>query len=256
MRPDDEPPDWALPAWDATDTSPAAGAPRPATAPATRVGADSCPAGTFGLRILNVCDVTRAVRDAVRSRPAARATSGSRARSAGSRSRAPGTPTSRSRTSAASSNASGSATTGCVAVRAADRAARRRPRPHRRVRGEGRLPALRRVDPAGRLRRPGAALRGAQGPARRRRPVRPGAQATAAGPAARRSRSSRARRAPSGTTSGTSWPGAGRWPRSSSSRARSRAPVRRRASSAALRRVDRFAERRVARGPAATRRRP
>jgi exodeoxyribonuclease VII large subunit len=49
MRHDDDPPDWALPAWDATDAS--------------RI----VPRGTFGLTILGVSDVTRAVREAVRS---------------------------------------------------------------------------------------------------------------------------------------------------------------------------------------------
>ncbi|HEX8938852.1 MAG TPA: exodeoxyribonuclease VII large subunit [Candidatus Limnocylindrales bacterium] len=70
-----EPPDWALPAWDATDGRPAA-APRPrdgASAPpsaqspsAPPPSTASPPAGTFGLRILQVSDVTRAVREAVR----------------------------------------------------------------------------------------------------------------------------------------------------------------------------------------------
>ena len=65
MRPDDEPPDWALPAWDATDTSPEPAA-RPASVPRPE-SARIVPGGTFGLTILNVSDVTRAVRDAVRS---------------------------------------------------------------------------------------------------------------------------------------------------------------------------------------------
>ena len=47
----DDPPDWALPAWDAID-------------PGTTV-----PGGTFGLRVLGVSDVTRAVRDALRGDP-------------------------------------------------------------------------------------------------------------------------------------------------------------------------------------------
>ncbi len=49
-----EPPDWALPAWDAI---PAEGSARPAPAPP----------GTFGLRILTVTDVARAIRDDLRS---------------------------------------------------------------------------------------------------------------------------------------------------------------------------------------------
>ena len=55
-----EPPDWALPAWDATDEPPARD---------TRGRAPErvVPGGTFGLTILGVSDVTRAVREAVRS---------------------------------------------------------------------------------------------------------------------------------------------------------------------------------------------
>jgi exodeoxyribonuclease VII large subunit len=63
-----DPPDWALPGWDTVDPdepvvarapSPSAHAsPRPATAP-----------GTFGLRILQVSEVTRAVRTAIRQDP-------------------------------------------------------------------------------------------------------------------------------------------------------------------------------------------
>jgi exodeoxyribonuclease VII large subunit len=49
-----KPPDWALPAWDATP--PEAGAANPPTAP-----------GTFGLRILRVSDVTRTIREDVRA---------------------------------------------------------------------------------------------------------------------------------------------------------------------------------------------
>jgi exodeoxyribonuclease VII large subunit len=67
MHPEDEPPDWALPSWDATDepsdalTEPAGGQPR------NPLGERLAPGGTFGLRILGVSDVTRAVRDAVRA---------------------------------------------------------------------------------------------------------------------------------------------------------------------------------------------
>jgi exodeoxyribonuclease VII large subunit len=72
MGRDDEPPDWALPAWDATD-------PAPRREPNDRgeIGRDAdagampgeriAPRGTFGLTILGVSDVTRAVREAVRS---------------------------------------------------------------------------------------------------------------------------------------------------------------------------------------------
>ncbi len=66
MRRDDEPPDWALPAWDATDTADVAspgGRPGPSTGGPKPV----VPGGTFGLTILNVSEVTRAVREAVRS---------------------------------------------------------------------------------------------------------------------------------------------------------------------------------------------
>ena len=96
---------------------------------------------------------------------------------------------------------------------------------------QGALAALRRVAPAGRGRGPGPALRGAQGQAGGRGPVRAGAQAAAADPADRPSRSSPARPVPSGRTSPRSSPGAGPWPGSSSSRPRSRAMRHRRASS-------------------------
>ena len=74
-----------------------------------------------------------------------------------------------------------------IRLRAADRAPRRRPRPHRRVRAAGRVPAVRRSAPAGRPRRPRAALRGAQGAAGSRGPVRARPQAAAAAVAGRRS---------------------------------------------------------------------
>ena len=61
-----KPPDWALPGWDAVDPEepvavgpgPSPSGPRPAAPP-----------GTFGLRILQVSDVTRAVRTAIRQDP-------------------------------------------------------------------------------------------------------------------------------------------------------------------------------------------
>src|SRR5213592_4426953 len=52
-----EPPDWALPAWDSVETA------APSYVARSRVPA---PPGTFGLTILAVSDVTRAVREAVR----------------------------------------------------------------------------------------------------------------------------------------------------------------------------------------------
>ena len=54
-----EPPDWALPRWDALEIG---------TRPAARQGAGR-PPGTFGVRILGVSEVTRAVRDALRADP-------------------------------------------------------------------------------------------------------------------------------------------------------------------------------------------
>ncbi len=60
-----EPPDWALPGWDAVDADPDDRA-RPATPPS----AASSPApGLFGVRILAVSEVTRAVRAAIRQDP-------------------------------------------------------------------------------------------------------------------------------------------------------------------------------------------
>ena len=67
MRPEDEPPNWALPSWDATD-EPSDRAPEAAGASPRRLpGERLAPRGTFGLRILGVSEVTRAVRDAVRA---------------------------------------------------------------------------------------------------------------------------------------------------------------------------------------------
>ena len=57
MTPDREPPDWALPAWDTVESAgPLPRAPSPVPAPP----------GTFGLKILAVSEVTRAVHEAVR----------------------------------------------------------------------------------------------------------------------------------------------------------------------------------------------
>lgn len=57
-----EPPDWALPSWDAV---PSSFAPSNAASPA---GVPTAP-GTFGVRILRVSEVTRAIRGAVRAEP-------------------------------------------------------------------------------------------------------------------------------------------------------------------------------------------
>lgn len=72
-----EPPDWALPGWDAVPDDGASPArPRPTAppwrpAPPPRPVAEprpvTAPPGTFGLRILNVTEVARAVKDAVRA---------------------------------------------------------------------------------------------------------------------------------------------------------------------------------------------
>ena len=65
-----EPPDWALPSWDAIPADPADRALRPVGpgVPATPAAPPSAP-GTFGVRILGVSEVTRAIRGAVRSDP-------------------------------------------------------------------------------------------------------------------------------------------------------------------------------------------
>ena len=68
---DREPPDWALPAWDATDAEPGRerrpSDPPTAPDPTAGTGAPIVPKGTFGLTILGVSEVTRAVREALRS---------------------------------------------------------------------------------------------------------------------------------------------------------------------------------------------
>jgi exodeoxyribonuclease VII large subunit len=65
-----EPPDWALPSWDAISADPADRALRPVGpgVPATPAAPPSAP-GTFGVRILGVSEVTRSIRGAVRSDP-------------------------------------------------------------------------------------------------------------------------------------------------------------------------------------------
>jgi exodeoxyribonuclease VII large subunit len=80
-RPRNEPPDWALPGWDhvpddevthparrALNLRPAGDAPG-VPAPPRRPAADQAVPGAFGVRILNVSEVTRAIRGAVRAEP-------------------------------------------------------------------------------------------------------------------------------------------------------------------------------------------
>ena len=66
QRPD--PPDWALPGWDSVDPDePVVARPAARTSPAS-VRPAATP-GTFGLRVLQVSEVTRAVRAAIRQDP-------------------------------------------------------------------------------------------------------------------------------------------------------------------------------------------
>jgi exodeoxyribonuclease VII large subunit len=70
MRTGDEPPDWVLPAWDATDATPASAsvsASVTGSIPRILPGERIAPVGTFGLRVLGVSEVTKAVRDAVKT---------------------------------------------------------------------------------------------------------------------------------------------------------------------------------------------
>ena len=67
-----EPPDWALPSWDAIPAEPGQATTRPSDGLARGTPAVPGPAsapGTFGVRILGVSEVTRAIRGAVRSDP-------------------------------------------------------------------------------------------------------------------------------------------------------------------------------------------
>src|SRR6188472_2308803 len=69
-----EPPDWALPGWSEVDdeSDGRAPAPRPGAGPSGSPSGPPArpgPAGTFGLRILGVSEVTRAIRGAVRADP-------------------------------------------------------------------------------------------------------------------------------------------------------------------------------------------
>ena len=68
MGSDREPPDWALPAWDTIDVvgEPARPTPTAAAIPTAAASPTVPPPGRFGLRILAVSEVTRAVREAVR----------------------------------------------------------------------------------------------------------------------------------------------------------------------------------------------
>jgi len=77
-RDDPRPPDWALPGWDAVDPDEPVGVPvhggwrrDPPLQPSSTSTASTTPAapGTFGLRILQVSEVTRAVRTAIRQDP-------------------------------------------------------------------------------------------------------------------------------------------------------------------------------------------
>src|SRR3990172_9529127 len=61
-----DPPDWALPAWDAVEVDrPAAPGPMRGSVPGPMPG--PVPGGTFGVRIRTVTEVTRAVRDLLRA---------------------------------------------------------------------------------------------------------------------------------------------------------------------------------------------
>jgi exodeoxyribonuclease VII large subunit len=66
MHREDEPPDWVLPAWDATAATDSTSSPASASSPRTLPGEHITPGGTIGLRILGVSEVTTAIRDAIR----------------------------------------------------------------------------------------------------------------------------------------------------------------------------------------------
>jgi exodeoxyribonuclease VII large subunit len=63
-----DPPDWALPSWDSITAEPGEGGGNAPTVP-SRPAANPGPPGTFGVRILGVSEVTRAIRGAVRADP-------------------------------------------------------------------------------------------------------------------------------------------------------------------------------------------
>ena len=67
MKPTD-PPDWALPSWDSITAEPGEGGGNAPTVP-PRPAANPGPPGMFGVRILGVSEVTRAIRGAVRTDP-------------------------------------------------------------------------------------------------------------------------------------------------------------------------------------------
>src|SRR5438094_3203407 len=76
MSRSDEPPDWALPAWDSlpgvrpsTDAVPTAGTPVVRTHPIQAERSDRGSGPASGLRILAVSDVTKAVKEALRGDP-------------------------------------------------------------------------------------------------------------------------------------------------------------------------------------------
>ena len=65
----DEPPDWALPSWDALPAEPERISPTAAHAGATPGPVTPATLGAFGVRILGVSEVTRTIRGAVRADP-------------------------------------------------------------------------------------------------------------------------------------------------------------------------------------------
>ena len=246
----DGPPDWRCRA--GTPVAPPAGVARRRPGPARRAPRpDRCRAGgTFGVRILGVSEVTRAIRE-----------------------RRPGDDRLRDlwvegeigRVTVSSRRprllrAQGRAQPAPVRLVPRRPAALRRSRPQAGLRvvahgridlfePQGALQLYVESHPAGRARRPRAPVRGAQGPARGRGPVR------------RRRASGRCRRGPATiavvtSPTGAVWKdirhvlapplaaGAGRAGRAR----RSRATARRRASSAAFRRVERYAAERIAAG--------
>ncbi len=221
------PPDWALPGWDAVDpeepvaVGPGGARPGP-TSPAAAPG-------TFGLRILQVSEVTRAVRGAIRQDPAARRPVGrgrdrpghglerrprllraqGRAQPAPvrvvpRRPRPLGVPAPRPACASSSTAASTCTSRPARCSSTSTRSSRRDSATSRSGSRRSRHASL----PRGCSRRPGSGR------------CRPGRA---------RSPSSPARRAPCGATSATCWPGAGRSSRSCSwppgCRARRRRPA-------------------------------
>jgi exodeoxyribonuclease VII large subunit len=66
----EEPPDWALPSWDSVAAEPERPRPAPAGGPGRSTGpVTPATLGAFGVRILGVSEVTRAIRGAVRADP-------------------------------------------------------------------------------------------------------------------------------------------------------------------------------------------